>query len=58
MGRTESAPLDIPNMVWLYRRPILDYWSDHDEALGAIVADVLIHEIGRHFGLPDAELQS
>src|SRR5579883_1527052 len=48
--RHESAPVQMPNMVWLYRRPILDYWAEHDETLGAIVAHVLVHEIGHHFG--------
>jgi predicted Zn-dependent protease with MMP-like domain len=43
----------LPNMVWLYRRPILDYWAEHDESLGHIVPHVLIHEIGHHFGLDD-----
>jgi len=56
--RTESAPLHMPNMVWLYRRPILDYWSEHDEALGAIVAHVLVHEIGHHFGLSDDDMEA
>ena len=37
----------LPNMVWLYRRPILDYWAEHEESLGDIVRHVLIHEIGR-----------
>jgi predicted Zn-dependent protease with MMP-like domain len=45
-----------PNMVWLYRRPILDYWAEHDETLGAIVTHVLVHEIGHHFGLSDADM--
>src|SRR6266705_5056052 len=54
--RSESAPGQMPNMVWLYRRPILDYWSEHDETLGAIVAHVLVHEIGHHFGLSDADM--
>jgi predicted Zn-dependent protease with MMP-like domain len=40
-------------MVFLYRRPILDYWAEHHETLGAIVRHVLIHEIGHHFGLSD-----
>ena len=44
----------LPNMVWLYRRPILDYWAEHEETLGHIVRHVLIHEIGPHFGLSDA----
>jgi predicted Zn-dependent protease with MMP-like domain len=46
----------LPNMIWLYRRPILDYWADHDETLGHIVRHVLIHEIGHHFGLSDADM--
>src|SRR4051794_24625584 len=48
---------EFPNMVWLYRRPILDYWSEHDETLGAIVAHVLVHEIGHHFGLSDDDME-
>ncbi len=51
--RSESAPGQMPNMIWLYRRPMLDYWAEHDETLGAIVAHVLVHEIGHHFGLSD-----
>jgi predicted Zn-dependent protease with MMP-like domain len=54
--RAESAPLQMPNMIWLYRRPILDYWAEHDETLGAIVQHVLVHEIGHHFGLSDADM--
>jgi predicted Zn-dependent protease with MMP-like domain len=47
----------LPNMVWLYRRPILDYWAEHEENLGAIVTHVLIHEIGHHFGLSDDDME-
>jgi predicted Zn-dependent protease with MMP-like domain len=54
--RAESAPVQMPNMIWLYRRPILDYWAEHDETLGAIVRHVLVHEIGHHFGLSDADM--
>ncbi|MBS0248960.1 MAG: metallopeptidase family protein [Proteobacteria bacterium] len=48
----------MPNMVWLYRRPILDYWAEHEEPLGAIVTHVLVHEIGHHFGLSDEDMES
>ena len=48
----------LPNMVWLYRRPILDYWAEHEETLGHIVRHVLIHEIGHHFGLSDADMEA
>ena len=47
-----------PDTVVLYRRPILDYWADSDEALGALVTHVLIHEIGHHFGLSDADMEA
>ncbi len=56
--RSESAPVQMPNMIWLYRRPILDYWAEHDETLGAIVKHVLVHEIGHHFGLSDADMEA
>jgi predicted Zn-dependent protease with MMP-like domain len=46
----------LPNMVWLYRRPILDYWAEHEESLGNIVRHVLVHEIGHHFGLSDDDM--
>ena len=48
----------LPNMIWLYRRPIVDYWADHDETLGDIVRHVLIHEIGHHFGLSDDDMET
>jgi len=48
----------MPNMIWLYRRPILDYWAEHEETLGGIVTHVLIHEIGHHFGLSDADMEA
>jgi len=54
--RSESSPVQMPNMIWLYRRPMLDYWAAHDETLGAIIQHVLVHEIGHHFGLSDADM--
>ena len=48
----------MPNRIWLYRRPILDYWAEHEETLGAIVTHVLIHEIGHHFGLSDEDMEA
>jgi predicted Zn-dependent protease with MMP-like domain len=55
--RSESASGQMPNMIWLYRRPILDYWAEHDESLGAIVTHVLVHEIGHHFGMSDEDME-
>ena len=45
-----------PDMVFLYRRALLDYWSESDETLGHLVTHVLVHEIGHHFGLSDADM--
>lgn len=47
-----------PNMIWLYRRPILDYWAESDEPLGAVITHVLVHEIGHHFGLSDEDMEA
>lgn len=45
-----------PDMVFLYRRAILDYWADGEETLGHLVTHVLVHEIGHHFGLSDDDM--
>jgi predicted Zn-dependent protease with MMP-like domain len=62
LGRTEygmtEATGQLPNQIWLYRRPILDYWAEHEETLGAVVTHVLIHEIGHHFGFSDADMEA
>jgi predicted Zn-dependent protease with MMP-like domain len=47
-----------PDVVVLYRRPILDYWATGDEQLGDIVTHVLVHEIGHHFGLSDDDMEN
>jgi predicted Zn-dependent protease with MMP-like domain len=54
--QSNSDVARMPNMIWLYRRPILDYWAEHEETLGHIVRHVLIHEIGHHFGLSDDDM--
>jgi predicted Zn-dependent protease with MMP-like domain len=56
--RSESAPVHMPNMIWLYRRPILDYWAEHEDTLGEIVTHVLVHEIGHHFGMSDDDMEA
>lgn len=60
LAQGEATPRtgQTPNIVHLYRRPILDYWAEHEETLGAIVAHVLIHEIGHHFGLSDDDIDA
>jgi predicted Zn-dependent protease with MMP-like domain len=44
-------------MIFLYRRPILDFWCETGEDLYAVVRHVLIHEIGHHFGFSDEDME-
>jgi predicted Zn-dependent protease with MMP-like domain len=54
----ESDPVPRePNVVYLYRRPILDEWSDSQITLGDIITHVLVHEIGHHFGYSDEDME-
>jgi len=48
----------MPNMIWLYRRPILAYWESREDSLEAIVTHVLVHEIGHHFGFSDKDMEA
>jgi len=56
--QSQTMPQVMPNMIWLYRRPILDYWAEHEDTLGEIVTHVLVHEIGHHFGLSDDDIDA
>jgi predicted Zn-dependent protease with MMP-like domain len=46
-----------PDMVFLYRRPLLDFWCETGEDLAHVVRHVLIHEIGHHFGFSDDDME-
>ena len=46
------------DMIFLYRRPILDYWCETGEDLEHVVRHVLLHEIGHHFGFSDDDMHS
>jgi predicted Zn-dependent protease with MMP-like domain len=46
----------MPDMIHLYRRAILDEWCETGVSLEALVTHVVIHEIGHHFGLSDADM--
>ena len=62
VGRVQAGATpwagQMPNMIWLYRAPILDYWQSNDDELEDIVAHVLIHEIGHHFGFSDDDMEA
>jgi predicted Zn-dependent protease with MMP-like domain len=49
---------ELPNMIWLYRRPLLDFWCDGEDTLAAVVTHVLVHEIGHHVGLSDDDIEA
>ena len=51
------SPTAEPELIFLYRRPILDYWCETGETLYAVVRHVLIHEIGHHFGFSDEDME-
>lgn len=48
----------MPDMIHLYRRPLLDEWIETGVALDALIAHVVIHEVGHHFGLSDADMHA
>ena len=56
--REAAAPPHQVDMIFLYRRPILDYWCESGESLDDIVRHVLIHEIGHHFGFSDEDMET
>lgn len=46
-----------PDVIWLFRRPILDEWLERgDVTIAELVAHVLIHELAHHFGWSDADI--
>ena len=58
VGERTNATGTMPDMVFLYRRPILDYWCETGEDLHHVIRHVLIHEIGHHFGFSDDDMEA
>jgi predicted Zn-dependent protease with MMP-like domain len=56
--KSVSDVITVPDMVLLYRRPILDAWLEGEDALDELVTHVLVHEIGHHFGLSDEDMEA
>ncbi len=48
----------LPDMIFLYRRPILDLWAEGQDTLERLVTHVLVHEVGHHFGLSDEAMEA
>jgi predicted Zn-dependent protease with MMP-like domain len=57
LHKSVSDPRPNVDMIFLYRRPLLDYWCETGEDLAAVVRHVLIHEIGHHFGFSDEDME-
>ena len=57
LHKSVSYPRPNVDMIFLYRRPILDYWCETGEDLARLVRHVMIHEIGHHFGFSDEDME-
>lgn len=57
VGEKDAGAQPVVDMIFLYRRPLLDYWCETEEDLTHLVRHVLIHEIGHHFGLSDEDME-
>ena len=66
-GLYEGLPLNqksvdisgtLPDRILLFRRPILDEWADGAETLERLVAHILVHEAGHHFGFSDEDMHA
>jgi len=55
-SRSISDPARMPDTIFLYREPILLEWIETGVDLGALVRNVLVHEVAHHFGFSDAEI--
>jgi predicted Zn-dependent protease with MMP-like domain len=56
--KSVSDTLTDIDRIYLYRRPLLDYWCESEENLYHVVRHVLIHEIGHHFGFSDDDMEA
>jgi predicted Zn-dependent protease with MMP-like domain len=55
---TNWASGELPPMIHLYRRPLLDEWTETGVALEDLITHVIVHEVGHHFGFSDADMHA
>lgn len=53
---TDSGTL--PDMIQLFRLPILFEWAETGVALEDLITHVTIHEVGHHWGLSDDDMHA
>ena len=53
---TDSGAM--PDRIHLYRRAILDEWVANGDDLATLVHHIVVHEVGHHFGLSDADMHA
>lgn len=58
MEQSQWSSGDLPPVIRLYRRPLLEEWIDSGVALDALISHVIIHEIGHHFGFSDEDMHA
>lgn len=63
MGRPVGTKGDeptgaMPDMIFLYRQPLLAEWCVGENSLEALVTHVLVHEVGHHFGMSDDDMEA
>ncbi len=56
-NKSVGDPPREPDMVFLYRRAILDEWTNGEDTLAEIITHVLVHEVGHHFGYSDTDME-
>ena len=49
---------ELPPMIHLYRRPLLDEWAESGASLEELITHVVVHEVGHHFGFSDADMHA
>jgi predicted Zn-dependent protease with MMP-like domain len=56
--QSSSVSGELPPMIHLYRRPLLDEWVETGVSLEALIRHVIVHEAGHHFGFSDEDMHA
>lgn len=53
----EKKTANDDDVMFLYRRPVLDMWCETGDDLGTLLRQVMIEELGKHFDFSDDEIE-